>query len=114
EFRYLNNLLERDRQVEATTILFRQPWLEILNQPALQNTLPPAVAFREILARTDLLIIGDLNPAEADPQTWQMVEEAVTRDGLTVVIIPGRQYMPLAHQSEILKSMLPVTAVRQK
>jgi len=114
EFRYLNNLLERDRQVEATTILFRQPWLEILNQPALQNTLPPAVAFREILARTDLLIIGDLNPAEADPQTWQMVEEAVTRDGLTVVIIAGRQYMPLAHQSEILKSMLPVTTVRQK
>lgn len=27
EFRYLNNLLERDRQVEATTVLFRQPWL---------------------------------------------------------------------------------------
>lgn len=114
EFRYLNNLLERDRQVEATTILFRQPWLEILNQPALQNTLPPAVAFRELLASTDLLIIGDLNPAEADPQTWQMVEEAVTRDGLTVVIIPGRKYMPLAHQSEILTAMLPVTEVRQK
>jgi hypothetical protein len=114
EFRYLNNLLERDRQVEATTVLFRQPWLEILNQPALPNTLPPAAAFREILARTDLLIIGDLNPAEADPQTWQMVEEAVTRDGLTVIIIPGRQYMPLAHQSDILSNMLPVTSVRQK
>lgn len=114
EFRYLNNLLERDRQVTASTVLFRQPWLEILNQPALQNTLPPAEAFREVLASTDLLIIGDLNPAEADPQTWQMVEEAVTRDGLTVVIIPGRRYMPLAHQSEILQAMLPLNNVQQK
>lgn len=114
EFRYLKNLLERDRQVQSTSVLFRQPFLEILNQPAITPALPPLEAFREQLTQTDVLILGDVEPNEVDEAVWKVLDDAVTRDGLTLVIIPGKKGMPQAFQSQTLATMLPVTDFRQK
>lgn len=114
EFRYLKNLLERDQQVQSTSVLFRQPYLELLNQPAITSALPPLEAFREQLTLTDVLILGDVEPNEVDEDVWKLLDEAVTRDGLTLVIIPGRKGMPQAFQSQILATLLPVTDFRQK
>lgn len=114
EFRYLKNLLDRDQQVDPSTVLLHQPFLDLLNQPYIANKLPEFDAFREQLSRTDLLIIGDIDPAAVDPATWQMIEQAVTRDGLTLMIIPGRSHMPHDFDSPELSSLLPVTETRQR
>jgi putative transposon-encoded protein len=114
EFRYLRNVLERDRQVQSTTVLFRQPYLEILNEPAMESKLPPAEAFRQQLALTDLLVVGDVDPQEVEEEVWKLVEDAVTRDGLTLLVIPGRRSMPAGYTSETLSGMLPVSEFRQQ
>jgi len=114
EFRYLKNLLDRDKQVESRTVLFRQPYLQILNEPYIDDRLPAAEAFREELSRTDLLIVGDLIPEDIDAAAWDMVEQAVAKDGLTVIVIPGRRGMPANFESAALKNLLPVIDVRQR
>lgn len=114
EFRYLRNVLERDKQVQATTVLFRQPYLEILNEPAMESKLPPAEAFRQQLALTDLLVVGDVDPQEVEEGVWKLVEDAMTRDGLTLLVIPGRRSMPAGYSSETLSGLLPVSEFRQQ
>ena len=114
EFRYLHNLLERDKQVQATTVLFRQPFLNLLTQPYIASTLPAKDLLRQQLSRTDLLVIGDVSPAQVDAGVWELIEEAVSRDGLTVVFIPGRRDLPASFQSTALSSLLPVTEFRQR
>jgi hypothetical protein len=114
EFRYLKNLLDRDKQVEPLTVLFHQPYMEILNQSFLPAKLPDADEFRKQLATTDLLIVGDVSPSDAGATVWQAIEDAVARDGLTLLVIPGRRHMPHEFQSEILANLLPVTAARSR
>ena len=108
EFRYLKNLLERDKQVDSSIVLFRQPFLNLLDDSYIASKLPPLEAFALELAKTDLLIIGDVLAENVEPGVWELIEKAVSRDGLTLVIIPGRQSMPHEFQSEILSSLLPV------
>ncbi len=114
EFRYLKNLLDRDKQVEPLTVLLHQPFLDLLNQPYISNRLPQIEVFREQLARTDLLIIGDIDPLEVEPDVWEMIDQAVTRDGLTLMVIPGRSHMPHEFTSPVLRALLPVTETRQR
>lgn len=108
EFRYLKNLLERDKQVDSSIVLFRQPFLNLLDDSYIQSKLPPREAFAQELAKTDLLIIGDVLSKDVEPGLWEMIEKAVSRDGLSVVIIPGRQSMPHGFQSQVLSDLLPV------
>ncbi len=114
EFRYLKNLLDRDKQVEPLTVLLHQPFLDLLNQSYIPDKLPEFEVFREQLAKTDLLIVGDIDPLEVQPGVWEMIDQAVTRDGLTLLVIPGRSHMPHGFTSPVLKSLLPVTETRQR
>ena len=114
EFRYLKNLLDRDKQVEPFTVLLHQPFLDLLNQSYIPDKLPEFEVFREQLAKTDLLIVGDIDPLEVQPGVWEMIDQAVTRDGLTLLVIPGRSHMPHGFTSPVLKSLLPVTETRQR
>ncbi|MFO1004157.1 MAG: vWA domain-containing protein, partial [Planctomycetaceae bacterium] len=108
EFRYLKNLLERDKQVDSRIVLFRQPFLNLLDDSYIASKLPPVEAFATELAKTDLLIIGDVLAKDVESGVWELIEMAVSRDGLSVVIIPGRQSMPHGFQSEVLSNLLPV------
>ena len=111
EFRYLKNLLERDKQVDSDIVLFRQPFLNLLDDSYIASKLPPVDIFAQELVKTDLLIIGDVMAKDVEPGVWELIEKAVSRDGLSVVIIPGRQSMPHGFQSEILSNLLPVREV---
>lgn len=113
EFRYLKNLLERDQQTTLETVLFRQPWLRILNDTFINRTLPDAEEFKRTLAETDLLIIGDVPPERLPEPVWALIEAAVQKDGLTLMIVPGRRNMPHNYQSPILNALLPVDNFRQ-
>lgn len=114
EFRYLKNLIDRDKQAEPQTVLFQQPYLNLLNQSYIPSNLPQIDALREQLSRTDLLIVGDVSPTQVDAGIWELIERAVTQDGLTLLIIPGRRNMPHSFQSETLSSLLPVSDFRQR
>ncbi|MEZ6034274.1 MAG: hypothetical protein R3C17_14360 [Planctomycetaceae bacterium] len=114
EFRYLKNLLDRDKQVEPDTVLLHQPFLGLLNRPYFPNRLPELEALREQLAVTDLLIMGDVGPQALNSGCWDVIEQAVTRDGLTLIVIPGRNHMPHAFNSPVLTALLPVTESRQR
>ncbi len=113
EFRYLKNLLERDEQVQSSSILLHQPWLKILNEPGYETKLPPAELFREELARTDILFLGDIAQNDVEDSAIAMIEDAVSSDGLTVIIMPGRDSLPWQWTNNELLAMLPVHSPRR-
>lgn len=114
EFRYLNSALERDSRVELSTILFRQPYLQLLNRTFLNQDIPPREQFREQLANTDLMIIGDVPPESLSEEFWEDVEKAVADDGLSLLVIPGRRNMPFRYRSPTLTQLLPVRNPTQR
>ena len=115
EFRYLKNLLDRDRQVEPLTVLFRQPYIDLLNQSFIPSKLPDIEAFKEQLARTEMLVVGDVGPVDVESGIWELIEQAVARDGLTLVVIPGRRHMPQDFDSsKTLSALLPIREFRQR
>ncbi len=114
EFRYLKNLLDRDKQVEPLSVLLHQPFLNLLNQPYIPSKLPDIETLREQLAKTDLLILGDVDPGDIGPGVLELIEQAVASDGLTLLIIPGRNHMPQEFQSPVLSALLPVSETRQR
>lgn len=114
EFRYLKNLLDRDKQVDPLSVLMHQPFLDLLNQPYIPRKLPDPEILREQLSKTDLLILGDVDPQEIGPGVLEMIEQAVARDGLTLLLIPGRNHMPHEFQSPVLNALLPVMQTRQR
>lgn len=109
EFRFLKAALERDPRVELSTVLFQQPYLKLLNRTFLDSALPAEGDLRQRLAETDLLIVGDVQPSRLPEAFWQQVDEAVSVDGLTLLVLPGRNHMPHGFQSPTLDRLLPVT-----
>ncbi|MCA9082545.1 MAG: hypothetical protein KDA81_00750 [Planctomycetaceae bacterium] len=108
EFRYLNSALERDKRVALTTVLFDQPFLHLLNNTFLNRDLPEMDVFQEQLASTDIVIVGDVAAERLPEPVWEALEHAVETDGLTLLVIPGKDHMPHTYQSPILRSLLPV------
>ena len=108
ELRYLKNLLERDKQVELTSVVFRQPYLQLLNKTFIDRALPQDDALRQQLEDTDLLIVGDVSAGQLTEKEWSMIDEAVSKDGLTLVVIPGRRGFRELDNAPSLRTMLPV------
>ena len=114
EFRYLKSALDRDKRVELSTVLFRQPYLQLLNRTFLDSDLPETAQFKEQLANTDLLVVGDVDAAWLPNDFWPTVEAAVADDSLTLLILPGRRHMPHGHDSPALEKLLPVVDTRPR
>lgn len=114
EFRYLKNLLERDDQIELQTVLTQQPWMQLLNEPFIERSLPDDAVFQEKLTATDVLILGDMAPEQLSEAAVEHIEKAVSQDGLTVVVIPGKRHMPHRFQSNVLNALLPVEHFQQR
>ncbi len=114
EFRYLRNALERDKRVELSTVLFTQPYLQLLNTTFMPNQLPANAQLAEQLSNTDVLLLGDVDPRSMPADAWATIEKAVSDDAMTLVVIPGRRYMPHEFDTPVLDRLLPVTTVRQR
>ncbi len=114
EFRYLHNLLERDAQVEFTSVVFRQPHLNLLNETYIGRTMLSGEQLKEQLSKIDVLIVGDVLPEHFSPETWKLVEEAVASEGLTLLLVPGRRGMPHAFSDKSLSALLPLENSRQQ
>jgi len=114
EFRYLKSALERDKRVELSTVLFRQPFLQLLNRTFMDGELPELNAFKEQLASTDIVIVGDVGPSQIAEPVFQAIEAAVSDEGVTLMVVPGRRHMPHNVHSPTLQKLLPVTSPQQQ
>ena len=116
EFRFLNNALERDDRVKSERIVFHQPYLGLLPKPFFPQTLSLPQQADDLahspFAEQDLVIIGDVAPADLPPRAWQLLEKFVGESGGTLVFIAGTRYLPLAYHSPLLDRLLPVTDLR--
>jgi hypothetical protein len=116
EFRFIDNALQRDERVEAKRVVFRQPYLGVLPKTFFPRRLDlPAKADdleKSPFAEPDLLILGDVSEAELTEKGWKLIERFVSEAGGTLVLIAGKEYMPLGHRSQTLQALLPVTDLR--
>lgn len=119
EFRYLRNLFYgRDKSVHLQYVLLNPD--EIQGQQAVPAV--PASASRkfgeaeatrlpetfEEWMKFDVIMVGDVTPASLPAQTWETIEKAVSERGAMLVVMAGPRSMPHAHQSEVVKRLLPL------
>ncbi|MEZ6068380.1 MAG: hypothetical protein R3B90_22305 [Planctomycetaceae bacterium] len=117
EFRYLDNALRRDEQVEVQEILFRQPYMGVLPDPFFPRKLDlPADPQRlqdSPFAPFDVVILGDVGPRQMPAGGWELLDRFVREEGGTLVIQGGPRHMPLGYSREpILEALLPVTELK--
>lgn len=111
EFRYLEMALARDEHIDLQAVLFTQPFLKRLDQPFFPQAWPESTdgsvanRFRE----RDLVIIGDLEAAQAPADIWSELEKYVSEDGGTLVLIAGHESARQVELNPILTKLLPIT-----
>ena len=104
EFRYLKQLLERDKSIELSTLLLDAD-LEYAQED--RTAIQHFPVKREDLARFDVLILGDVSPALLGPAVMESVRDFVREKGGSVVFIAGPQSNPLAFGGTPLEVLLP-------
>lgn len=106
EFRFLKQLLERDRSIELSTLLQDADVEYSMEDKTAISHFPVK---RDELARFDVLIIGDLAPAQSQlgNSVLENVREFVREKGGSVVFIAGPQSNPMSFAGTPLESLLP-------
>lgn len=104
EFRFLKQLLERDKSIELSTLL-QDADVEYAQEDRTAVTHFPVK--KEDLARIDVLILGDLSPIPLGSAVLDNVREFVRDKGGSVIFIAGPQYNPVAYSGSPLESLLP-------
>ncbi len=104
EFRFLKQLLERDKSVELSTLL-QDADLEYTQED--RTAIPHFPVKKEDLARFDILILGDVDPIQLGSSVLENVREFVREKGGSVILIAGTQFNPLAFAGTPLESLLP-------
>jgi uncharacterized membrane protein len=105
EFRYLKQLLERDKTVELHTVL-QEADIEYAQEDA--TALDHFPVKREEMLDYDVVILGDLNPSFLSYGVYDNLNEFVRNAGGGLVIIAGQSYMPLAYRGTPLEALLPI------
>ena len=112
EFRFLHNAYERDERVNVRSVVFTQPYLNLLDDTTFprQIRLPKDEDLKESpFAEADLIIVGDVSEQNLPPNFWPLLEKYVAESGGTLVLAAGKTAFPHRHRSEILRQLLPVT-----
>ncbi|HJT31494.1 MAG TPA: VWA domain-containing protein, partial [Pirellulales bacterium] len=105
EFRYLKNLLERDKTVRVRTVLQEaDPEYVQLDETALA-VFPVR---RDELFEYDVVIFGDVNPAFLSPSALENIVAFVEEKGGGVIFISGPLYTPLEYRDTALAELLPI------
>ena len=104
EFRFLKQLLERDKSVEISTLL-QDADLEYTQED--RTAISHFPVKKEELARLDVLILGDLAPAQLSNSALENVREFVRDKGGSIIFIAGPQFNPTAFAGTALESLLP-------
>jgi uncharacterized membrane protein len=106
EFRALKSLLERDPAIDLRVWLQdADPDYASVDQAALRAF--PATEAE--LLEYDVILLGDVDPQLLPPQTWDLLESFVSREGGGLAAIGGAHFMPAAYSnvSEV-RRLLPI------
>ena len=104
EFRFLKQLLERDKSIELSTLL-QDADLEYAQED--RTAIQHFPVKREDLAKFDVLVLGDLSPTLLGPAVMENVRDFVREKGGSVVFIAGSQSNPVAFGGTPLEVLLP-------
>lgn len=105
EFRYLKNLLERDKTIELDSLL-QEADVEFAMED--ETALDHFPVKREELLEYDVVIFGDLNPSFLSYGVYDNLDAFVRDAGGGLIVIAGPQYTPLAFRGTPLEVLLPV------
>ncbi|MEQ9460833.1 MAG: vWA domain-containing protein [Phycisphaeraceae bacterium] len=107
EFRYLKNLLLRERSVSLSSLLlsadrgFAQEGDEPIQRfPETQRELEPY----------DLIILGDVPPSFLTDHQSRLLLDHVGEDGAGLIWVGGQQHMPASYAGTSLEPLLPTRA----
>jgi len=114
EFRYLRNALARDPRVAVDAVVFRQPGTAASAAPAYPTAWParPSPSDPDPLARYDLIVVGDVDPADLPPESWARLDAYVASRGGALAFLPGPRHWPALAAGEIPRALLPVLGPR--
>jgi hypothetical protein len=106
EFKFLQVQLLRDRRVDYKFLLLDgDPGIgEGSNSPYLPQ-FPETLAE---LAKYDLIIFGDVDPARLPRYALPNISEFVARFGGSFIMIAGRHFSPSAYEGTPIEDMLPI------
>jgi len=105
EYRYLKNLLERDKTIQLQTVLQDA---DIEYAAADKAALPVFPVRRDDLFQYDVVIFGDVNPALLSSSTLGNLAEFVVQKGGGLVMIAGPSFNPLQYRDTPLAPLLPI------
>lgn len=115
EFRYLRNALARDPQVKVEAVVFHQPEATgVSTQTSYGTTLPPrpepgsAPDLTDPLGAYDVIVLGDVDPADLTTDTWARLESYVSERGGTLILSPGPRFWPTLPGHETARKLLPI------
>ena len=108
EHRYLEQLFRRDEHVEFDRLLF-SPTIDATGKLAGSKTLPADVDGWD---EYDVVILGDLETSQLNPQSQTALDDFVRKRGGNLVVIAGREYMPHRFARQPLEELLPVVPGR--
>ncbi|MCC5843501.1 MAG: hypothetical protein JJU05_04540 [Verrucomicrobia bacterium] len=102
ETRYLDMMLQRDPRVEAHTIFYGS------SESGTLRTGPDRYPeTREDLFGYEVVILGDVDPAQFSRGQLEDLRDFVEERGGTLIWIAGTQHMPLSFQHTLLWSLAP-------
>lgn len=101
EYHYLATALARDKQVKLDRVVFHQPRINKIPEDELERSGNPAKKMPEgpeALLGYDIIILGDIAPEQLPPAERQRLEQYVAARGGSLVIVAGKQHMPLSYR----------------
>ncbi|QDU79607.1 hypothetical protein Pla110_13180 [Polystyrenella longa] len=125
EFRFLHNALERDERISLQTVLLNPPLLSTDQQkpePPFATQLQLRPEYQDsIFEGVDLIILGDITSSQLNetgpPNTsiifWKQLEQFVSEEGKTLVLLPGSQLIKAWDQETIASQLAPVIDPRR-
>ncbi|MGH7200718.1 MAG: VWA domain-containing protein, partial [Planctomycetaceae bacterium] len=105
EWRFLKNLLEREKTVELTTILQEADLEFAAEDETVADHFPVK---KDELLEYDVVILGDVDPEFLSPVVFENLRDFVRDAGGGLVFIAGTQHNPTAYRGTALEPMLPI------
>jgi len=105
EYRYLKNLLVRERGIESSVMLLSadRDFAQEGNTPL--TRLPRNI---EEFGAFDLIILGDIPAGTLSPSQMEAIRELVSRRGAGLLWIAGPRAMPRSWKGAVLEELLPI------
>ena len=105
DFRYLLAYLQRDRRLEVQCVMINgEPDLDKLPDSPFLPALPND---REDFFRSQVLILGDVNPEDLGDERMQIIREWVDAGG-GLIFLAGSKFNPTAYVGTPLEALLPI------